>query len=107
MTYTLINAVFLVPAAGLMWLAVRRARVSWIGFGLCAAALIVLTVVFDNLMIAAGLFYYDQAQTSGLTVGLMPVEDLGYVMFTAVALPALWELLGGPHEAPRPGRGAR
>lgn len=93
MTYTLINLVFLLPATGFFAWVLARGRLSWLGCALCLVGLVVLTVVFDNLMIAAGLFYYDTEHTSGITLGRMPVEDLAYVVFTALALPALWSVL--------------
>lgn len=37
-----------------------------------------LTLVFDNIMCAAGLFHYSSAPRSGVTLGYAPVEDLLY-----------------------------
>jgi len=37
-----------------------------------------LTVVFDNIMCAAGLFHYSSAPRSGVMVGYAPVEDILY-----------------------------
>lgn len=46
-----------------------------------------LTVVFDNIMCAAGLFHYSSAPRSGVMVGFAPVEDILYatafVLFAA------------------------
>lgn len=95
MTYTLFNVFFLIPAAALLMLArARTPGFSRAGFWVCLVGLVILTVIFDNLMIAAGLFFYANEHTLGIRLGLMPVEDLAYVVFTALALPALWELLG-------------
>nr|WP_277628042.1 lycopene cyclase domain-containing protein [Arsenicicoccus dermatophilus] len=55
-----------------------------------AGGLLVLTVVFDNLMIAAGLFDYAPERRSGLLLGRAPVEDLAYPLGVLVLLPALW-----------------
>ena len=95
MTYTLFNVFFLIPAAALLMLArARTPGFSRAGFWVCLVGLVILTVIFDNLMIAAGLFFYANEHTLGIRLGLMPVEDLAYIVFTALALPALWELLG-------------
>ncbi|WP_347032293.1 lycopene cyclase domain-containing protein [Brevibacterium paucivorans] len=95
MTYTLFNLFFLIPAVALLILArARTPGFSRTGFWVCLVGLVILTVIFDNLMIAAGLFFYANEHTLGIRLGLMPVEDLAYVVFTALALPALWELLG-------------
>ncbi|MCQ9386545.1 lycopene cyclase domain-containing protein [Brevibacterium moorei] len=106
MTYTLINLVFLVPAAIVFGVALRRGRqsrrggLSWRAGLSAAAILFALTIVFDNIMILVGLMEYSSAHSSGARIGLMPVEDLAYSLFAALALPALWSLLG-----PTPQRG--
>ncbi|MGC5166945.1 lycopene cyclase domain-containing protein [Luteimicrobium sp. DT211] len=69
---------------------------------LAALALVVVTVVFDSLMIAAGLFTYDPSALVGLHVGRAPVEDLAYPVGAVLLLPSVWELLR-PGGAP-PGR---
>ncbi|SER97364.1 lycopene cyclase domain-containing protein [Propionibacterium cyclohexanicum] len=60
---------------------------------LTLAVMVGLTVVFDNAMIAAGLMEYRHDQLSGLHLGLVPVEDLGYPLAGAIAAPALWTAL--------------
>ncbi|GEA80511.1 lycopene cyclase domain-containing protein [Cellulomonas uda] len=60
--------------------------------GLTAAALCLLTVVFDSLMIAADLFRYDEAALLGPRVGRAPVEDLAWPLAAALALPSLLAL---------------
>ena len=42
------------------------------------AIFLLLTVVFDNIMCAAGLFHYSSAPRSGVMVGYAPVEDILY-----------------------------
>ena len=69
-------------------------------------ALVLATVVFDNLMIGAGLINYGQRYLAGVFIGRVPVEDLGYPLAGALLLPALWHLLGAP-AAVRPGRRSR
>ncbi|OFL68014.1 lycopene cyclase domain-containing protein [Brevibacterium sp. HMSC063G07] len=94
MTYTLLNACFLIPAALLAWGA--RKRIPTRPWLLTAAVLIVLTIIFDNLMIGVGLFYYSPETSSGITIGLMPIEDLSYTVFAVLVLPALWAHLLQP-----------
>lgn len=94
MTYLLLSVGFLAVAALLdLWLQRRGGRVSLPAVGIAAAALVVLTAVFDNLMIAADLFSYEEGLISGLKVGLAPIEDFAYPLATVVALPALWVVL--------------
>lgn len=61
-----------------------------------AVILVALTIVFDNVMIAAGLFTYPEHLISGIRLGLAPIEDLSYPIVAAFALPAVAELLRRP-----------
>lgn len=55
--------------------------------------LIALTAIFDNVMIATGLFHYAPEQLIGVQIGLAPIEDFSYPIAGALLLPALWSLL--------------
>lgn len=63
--------------------------------GATAAALVVLTAVFDSIMIWADLFYYAPEMLVGLHIGLAPIEDFSYPVAGAILLPSLWVLLRG------------
>ena len=86
----------LLAAAVLMAAAVvrRPGRSWWLATGLTLAALLVLTVAFDNLMIAADLFRFGEEHLSGARLGLAPVEDLAWPLAAGLGLPALALLLG-------------
>lgn len=60
---------------------------------LAACVLVILTVAFDNLMIALGLFTYPAEHISGLRIGAAPIEDLSYPVCAAFLVPALFALL--------------
>jgi lycopene cyclase domain-containing protein len=97
MTYPLLAAGFLVLATVVAVVA-RRAgapAAGWRALALAAGALLVLTAVFDTVMIAAGLFTYAGEHIAGPRVGLAPVEDFAYPLAAVVLLPALWSLLAG------------
>lgn len=105
MTYTLINVVFLAIAAA-VWLVVARSRADDGPRRAPAAAalgvLLVLTAVFDNVMISVGLVDYDPALRLGRSIGVAPIEDFAYPVGAVLLLPALWHLLGR-RTGPRPG----
>lgn len=106
MTYWMLNLFFLVPALIVAAAAAVKAGPSRRGrFGTAlagtAVVLLILTAVFDNLMIGAGLFGYNPDRISGVWVGLAPLEDFAYAAAAVLLLPALWTLLT-PH---RPGPG--
>ena len=105
MIYLLLALGFLAAAAVVAAVAHRSAGRSagwradppagWRAVTLAAVVLLILTVVFDNLMIASGLFAYSDAHISGLRIGLAPVEDFAYPLAAVILLPALWSLFGG------------
>lgn len=116
MTYWAVNAVFLSIVAVLGVLALvaagvrgraarassspaettRRRRERLLGAGLATGVLLVMTAVFDNVMIGIGLVGYDAARISGVFVGIAPLEDFAYAVAALVLLPSVWVLLGGP-----------
>lgn len=66
-------------------------------------ALVILTAVFDNVMIALGFMVYSDAHVTGISIGLAPLEDFSYPVAGLILLPALWLLLGrrtreSPHD---------
>lgn len=97
MTYLLLSAVFMIVAIVFALIGARRApRWHWGAVGATAGILVVLTVVFDSIMIAAGLFDYGAAHIWGVRIWLAPVEDLAYPIAGVLLLSGLWNLLGGP-----------
>jgi len=90
-TYLLVDALFLAPCALVQALTWRnRPRGHGVALVLAILGLVVLTVVFDSLMIAGGLFTYAPQRISGIRIGLAPVEDLAYPLAVALLGTALW-----------------
>ena len=98
MTYWALNAIFLalVALTAIASIATRRAP-RWLSVLLAGGILLVLTAVFDNVMIAVGLVGYDRALISGVFIGIAPIEDFAYAIAAIILLPSLWTLLGGKH----------
>lgn len=96
MTYALIVLPFAAVTALLVLLTLPRPRFGrrMAASGVAAAVLVVLTAVFDNLMIAADLFTYPAEHLSGIRIGLAPIEDFSYAVCAAFAVPAIRTLLG-------------
>lgn len=95
MTYPLIVLPFAVAALVVTLATIRRPRFGrrMGASGIAAAVLVALTAVFDNLMIAAGLFTYPEERISGLRIGLAPLEDFAYPVCAAFLVPAVLTLL--------------
>lgn len=109
MSYWALNGVFLIAAlavgtAAAVRLKGRARKVALAAAGGAAAVVLVLTAVFDNLMIAAGLFTYAPGMISGMKVGLAPLEDFAYPVAAVLLLPGLWILLGHRSGSSKAGR---
>lgn len=92
MTYWALNAIFLVPVAVVA--IVARRRVRWAAVGITLAILLVMTAVFDNIMISVGLVAYNESLISGAFIGVAPLEDFAYTIAAVIGLPSLWAILG-------------
>ena len=103
MIYLILSIVFVVIACAVAAIALarvgaerRRALVRrWtLPIIITGVALVILTAVFDNVMIAPGFMVYSDAHVTGITIGLAPLEDFSYPIAGLILLPALWLLLG-------------
>lgn len=104
MTYPLILIPFVLATATVTAIsAFRSGFARRMGASLVAAVvLFALTAVFDNAMIAVGLFGYPPEHLSGLRIGLAPLEDFAYPLCAAFGVPAVACLLRpSPEEAAR------
>jgi lycopene cyclase domain-containing protein len=98
MTYWALNAVFLTLVVAVVVAAMIRRRagngVNWSAMGITMVVLILMTAIFDNVMIGVGLVGYNETLISGVFVGIAPLEDFAYAVAAVVLLPALWTLCG-------------
>lgn len=100
MTYLWLSLAFLLVAVVVLLVAVGRARDRrrllrrwWLPVLIAGILVAVLTAVFDNIMIGAGLMTYGDAHLSGARLGLVPLEDFAYPLAGLLLLPAVWLLL--------------
>ena len=103
MTYPLIVLPFLLVTVIIVLTTVRMPRFGrrMAASGVAAVVLLVLTAIFDNVMIAVGLFTYPENRLSGLRIGLAPVEDFSYPLCAAFLVPAIYTLLGRDRKVAR------
>jgi lycopene cyclase domain-containing protein len=91
-TYILLNLVFLACVLGLFAQhLVKPTKTWWITF----AVLIVLTALFDSIIIWAGIVGYDTTKILGLYVGYAPIEDFFYAILAVILVPTLWNMFDG------------
>ena len=94
-TYLWLAAGVAVPLTLLALIVLVRAGGRVLGAALAGlAVLLVLTAVLDNVIVGSGIVAYDEARILGIRLGVAPVEDFSYAIVAALALPALWLLLG-------------
>ncbi|MDH4397087.1 MAG: lycopene cyclase domain-containing protein [Actinomycetota bacterium] len=79
--------------AGLIALLFRK-RLNLRALGWATALVLLMTLVFDNLIILAGIVGYDETLISGIRLGIAPIEDFSYTLVGLVLIPLTWELLG-------------
>jgi lycopene cyclase domain-containing protein len=97
MTYALLALLFCAVAAVPAVTATLTGRLSltwWRTTAVVAMVLVVLTALFDSIMISFDLFRYDTTALLGLRIARVPIEDFAWPVAAALALPALWALLG-------------
>jgi lycopene cyclase domain-containing protein len=100
MTYWGLNAVFLAVVVVVAVIAVLVRRPPAVASVLLSLGiLLVMTAIFDNVMIGIGLVGYDASLISGAFIGIAPLEDFAYAIAAAVLLPSLWCLLSPAPEA--------
>lgn len=89
MTYLWLNGGVMLAVAAAIYAAgcALRPRLIW---GIMAA-MVVLTAVFDSVIVGLGIVAYDPAKIIGLTLGAAPLEDFAYCLVAAVLVPFLWE----------------
>jgi lycopene cyclase domain-containing protein len=94
MTYWLLNAIFLAIVVLVAFATILTGRSPrWRIIGLSAIPLVVLTAVFDNILVGTRIVAYDRSRISGAFIGVAPLEDFTYVIAAVVLLPCLWMLL--------------
>jgi len=100
-TYPLIVIPFLVITVVVTLATVRRPRFGrrMAASAIAAVVLMVLTAIFDNVMIAVGLVVYPDELLSGLRIGVAPLEDFSYPLCAAFLVPAVYTLLERRQEA--------
>ena len=90
-TYLILNVIVITLVCLALGIAPHRPRRPWI---MMAVGLFVLTLVFDNIMIALGLFTYAPDKILGIHIVLAPIEDFMYPLLAALMVPVLWNKLG-------------
>ena len=87
MTYLVLNlAFFAVFGLPFIFLRIKFGR-SWLTM---LTILIIMTAVFDSLIVGLHIVAYDSNKISGIYLAKVPIEDFFYSIMAAVIVPGLW-----------------
>ena len=91
MNYLGLNAIFL-GALAILTIPVFK-HLPWRAIGLATVALLVITAIFDNVIIGLGIVAYDETKISGIMVGLAPIEDFAYSLAAPILISLTMEYI--------------
>ena len=91
MNYLALNIVFMLIAFVILNVFVKKSPWKLISWTLLVMVLV--TLIFDNVIVALGIVDYDTTKISGVLLGLVPVEDFAYTIVSVLAVSAIWHKL--------------
>ncbi len=91
MTYGNLNFIFLCIAALIAW--AIKSKYRCFTNAAVALPLLVLTAIFDNLIIASGIVGYNKGKLLGIYIGVVPIEDFAYTVVAILLVPAIWKAM--------------
>ncbi len=93
MTYLTLNAIFL-GAVLIVGLIIRK-QLTWRAIARATGALLVLTAIFDNVIVGTGIVAYDENLISGIKIGFAPIEDFAYSLAAPLLISSIMALSKG------------
>jgi len=91
MTYLALNLTFMLIAFVTLNLVSRKS--PWRAIGFTMLWMLLVTLVFDNLIIGLEIVGYDKSKISGILLGLAPIEDFAYTVVAVLAVSIIWTQL--------------
>ena len=91
MTYLALNMTFMLIAFVVLNLVSRKS--PWRAIGFTMLWMLLVTLVFDNVIIGLEIVGYDKTKISGILLGLAPIEDFAYTVVAVLAVSTIWTKL--------------
>jgi lycopene cyclase domain-containing protein len=91
MTYLALNLTFMFIAFVILNLISRKS--PWRAIGFTMLWMLLVTLVFDNVIIGLEIVGYDKSKISGILLGLAPIEDFAYTVVAVLAVSIIWTKL--------------
>ena len=95
MTYLILNLIFLVTLIVFIPTRLKKPPVAW---WITLGGLILLTGIFDPLIIYFNIVDYAPEKILGLKLFGAPIEDFFYALYAACVVPLVWNRLGEKNE---------
>lgn len=89
-TYLILNCLFIIALCLLLRIRPHRLSKPWL---IMFVSLIVMTAIFDSIIVGLSIVEYNQEKILGLSVGLAPIEDFFYAILAAIIVPVIWNRL--------------
>ncbi|NBQ98281.1 MAG: lycopene cyclase domain-containing protein [Microbacteriaceae bacterium] len=93
MLYLMLNLVFMLIAFVIVNAFARKT--PWPLVFRTMAAMSVVTLVFDNIIIGLGIVDYDVSKLSGIYLGFAPIEDFAYTVVSVITVASIWFKVSG------------
>ena len=87
MNYLDLNLIFLAVSFFALFLVPKN---RWPAYLIGMLPMILITAVFDNLIVSTGIVGYDASKISGIMVGAAPIEDFAYTIAAVLIVPSVW-----------------
>ena len=78
MTYLQLNAFFVWPVLVWYFAKFRTSRLCY--DRVPVLVLMIMTAIFDNIIVLTGIVSYDQSKISGIKILAAPIEDFAYTL---------------------------
>ena len=89
MSYGELNFIFLAIAGIATW--IIKSKYRCFTTPIVMLPMLVLTAVFDNLIILSGIVDYDDTKLMGINILAVPIEDFAYTVVAVLLVPAIWK----------------
>jgi len=93
MLYLLLNLIFMLLAFVVVNAFARKT--PWPLVFRTMGFMLLVTLVFDNIIIGLGIVDYDVSKLSGIYLGLAPIEDFAYTVVSVITVASIWLKFSG------------
>lgn len=95
MTYLILNILFFITLVLFIPKKLAKPPVAW---WITLAGLLLLTAIFDPIIIYFHIVAYDPSKILGLHLFGAPIEDFFYALYAVCVVPLIWNRVGEQYE---------